>query len=573
MADDYSITAYFGGDTAGLKSAVQESSLLVGELEARFEASGAVMASAPKKLAEASAQAFKDIFAGEETLAAYREKIAFSRMNDEEKLTVLRGQAGAMLEKILSIEGTTAEKLNLQLQFEQKKTQIFELNNKAIAEAARAASDQTAEMGRGNEQLVKSRGFIEDIKKGFKDMGVSLQGAGVGVIFAAIIALTKEAVKEAQAQRDEYEKLGKPLDNATRSMASLGDAIKSAKEASVSAAGYILGGWTQIGELWGSLINRARGISEAQEEAARRGARAAEEADARVRKSREENNDPDKIKAAEKRLADFRSEQALARMNDEDRMNALLMKSVQLAEKINHGGAEGVKLAELKLEQEETLAKIREQHSKWQEGNVAHGKELLAIADQMMGKGRTLAEEERDRLAVVTATTEQLQQQVQAVDEMKNAWSGTTIDVKGAPDYAKYSSDMLEGMASRLRQQRPAGTPNVATDYGTWLTQKMIDNQLGDINKELGSRRSVSAFMDRNGEAATRRQFGDFATDAAISRKQGTSGLSDAFNSGAISTGNAGADAAAKALAQLSREQTDMLSQINAQLKKLMGGG
>lgn len=308
----------------------------VAAIEARLAESGVLMAEVPAKYAKASAEAFNETYTAEDKLAKFRADSAFARMSDEEKIAVLRQQALGLLDQIQASEGQSAEKANLQIQFEQKKNAIYDLNTKIQAESLAATKAQTEETSKHPGLLGKVEEGAQSIKKAFHEMGVSLHGAGIGLIFAEVINLGKEAVANAQKQRDEYEKIGKPLTGATKSMATFGDAIDSVKHAAMSAVGYLIGGYTQLGDLIGDAINGLRGITKEQGDAALAGERLADAATARVTTLKEEQHDVENISAARQSLFDAEKKAAAERGSDEKNFQTLLNQNFQLREQIRN---------------------------------------------------------------------------------------------------------------------------------------------------------------------------------------------------------------------------------------------
>jgi hypothetical protein len=332
---DSSITAYIGGDYSGLTEAVTGAEGEIKNLDAKFATLGANMTKVPQAFADENKKAMEQILSGEERLAAYRDKTAFSRMTDEQKLGVLRADGMKILDRISAIEGESVEKTALQLQFEKKKTEIYDLNNKVTADGLITQKEATKETGDHKEKATGLSGVVESLKKGFKDMGVSIQGAGIGIAFATFISLGKEAINNAQKQRDEWEKMGKPLDASTASLARLGDTIDSAKKGAVAAVGAVIGFVTQTGEWWGSAINRMQGVTAEQEKIAAESQRAADAMQKRADATRAEKMDVDKLHAAHVALNESNKAYAESKMTAEQRHNALLADAIELTRKIN----------------------------------------------------------------------------------------------------------------------------------------------------------------------------------------------------------------------------------------------
>jgi len=174
------------------------------------------------------------------------------------------------------------------------------------------------------------------------------------------------ATENAQKLREESERLGRPLDYATASVAKLGDAFDQAKQFGADAATFIVSGYTMIGDEIGKVINRVRGVTEAQEVYAERAAKAAEEAEKRLAKAREENN-PDKIREAEKRLADARIEAAMKNADEVGKVFLLMQRELAIKEEIARVGEKTVKGIELQGQLEKTRAEIIAENRKDQE--------------------------------------------------------------------------------------------------------------------------------------------------------------------------------------------------------------
>jgi hypothetical protein len=191
----------------------------------------------------------------------------------------------------------------------------------------------------------------------------NLTAVGIGTTLIRGFVL---ATENAQKLREEAERLGKPVDYATASVAKLGDAFDQAKQFGANAATFILSGYTMIGDEIGKVINRVRGVTEAQEMFAERAAKAAEEAEKRLAKAREENN-PDKIREAEKRLADARIEAAMKNADEVGKVYLLMQRELAIKEEIARVGERSVKGIELQGQLEKTRAEIIAENRKDQE--------------------------------------------------------------------------------------------------------------------------------------------------------------------------------------------------------------
>lgn len=342
---------------------------------------------------EAAAQ-----LAAEEKLAALRKQTAFDRMTDEEKLAVLRHEAGAMLDQINAIEGQSLEKTNLQIGFEQKKNQIFDLNKKIQSEALAAQQEQTEEQEKLNKKGGAFGGVLEGLKKGFKDMGVSLQGAGIGIVFAELVSLGREAINNAQKQRVEYEAMRKPLDANTRSLANFGDALDGLKGVASKSVGFVVSGFTLLGDTVGSIVNRMRGISEAQENIAAQSERDAKAQQAKLEKLKQEQFDTEKVAAARKELAEAQQAAALENIGTAEKLRVLELERVRLVGQIANSAADSVNHAKFEKELVQTQVALRKAQldlvKEQAEAELAHLKNAAPLAVTTLEKTLGLKKEE-----------------------------------------------------------------------------------------------------------------------------------------------------------------------------------
>ena len=467
-------------------------------------------------------------------------------MTDEEKIAVLRQQATGLLDQITNSEGRSAEKAGLQLDFEHKKNQIYDLNQKITADTAAAAADLTDETAKQPGLLGKIDEFAQSIKKGFKEMGVSLKGAGLGLIFAEVISLGKEAVQQAQDQRTEYEKLGKPLDAATKSMAVFGDTVHGVKQAAVDAVGFLVSGYTQLGDLLGSAINRLRGINEAQENIAEAAQRAADAATERLSKLQQEQHDTDKIAAARKALADLEQQSAYDLLSTNGKIVALTQKFFDLTEQINHTEEGTVAYYERKKALVETTNQLHElglqQTKEEAEQTAAIDKALTDFfdpLDKIAAKKKDITDQTTGpQLDGEQAVTEEIRNQTEEEKNLAAAkkaaadaaahdpWqNGLAMSVTGAPDYASQSTSMLQGTVDKLSKQlgmlgsdgrTELRNATIDSNYGDWLTAQLIQKQIAGAQGELSLRSEVVAYDKRYGDSATAAQYGDSITSRSL---------------------------------------------------------
>lgn len=506
-------------------------------VEARLDAAGVKFEEGPRKFAKESAAAFEETFAAEDKLAKFRSQAAFNRMDSEEQLSTLRQQALGLFEKIGTMEGQSAEKSTLQLELEKKKADIFQLSGKLVAE-------QTAEIVKQTPAHEKNTGLIgalhdgtEKVKKGFKDMGISLEGAGLGILLAGIVNLGKEAVANAQKQRDEYDRLGKPLDTATRSMAGLGDALASVKKLGVDSVGFLLGGFTQLGDLLGSSINRLRGISEATENIAAASGRAADAAEARVKKLKEEQHDTEKIASAQKSLDEARRAAAYEQADLLGKLNILTTERAKLAEQIKNteqGTVAYFERQEELLKTEQKIRSVTAELGKKAAGEIevltkerekrdaeAFAKEIKRL-DELQKQKRLLGDQTKLKQDAVVETTKQLKTEADITAELerqrkelerqrkeREAIVHLSYTASDGTDTQTLSDRQLAELLTKTQQQLSAArqsTPNYAgSDNGAGF----IQNRVRQIQDEIYDRNRFRQSYQMQGEGA----FKNYAAD------------------------------------------------------------
>lgn len=119
MAEEASIKAYFGGDTTQLQAAITAAHAMTG------------------KFAKDSAKVFEDIFAAEQSLSAFRQTADMQRSAAFNKDIILQREIIALKQQIDGIQGQTLQKIQLQLQLDQK---ILQLESSIAAQAAKRSA-------------------------------------------------------------------------------------------------------------------------------------------------------------------------------------------------------------------------------------------------------------------------------------------------------------------------------------------------------------------------------------------------------------------------------------------------
>lgn len=251
--------------------------------------------------------------------------------------------------------------------------------------------------------LASADNSIKGLKKSLQsfDVGNGLkQALGVG----GVIAGFRMAITHAQELRNEAQKLGRPMDEATRSVAAYGDALdkaaRGAKDLSVTVLSFV----TRAGEGLGMLINDLRGVSIEQEKIREAAARGAEEQEAARDALRAKNADPERGKQLDQQLKQQREQNASIGMTDEEKRNKLIEKRTALLAQIGTMQDGNIK-KEKEVEAEQiageiksldvTLGKKAEQD---QERRNKEGQRELELAQEADEKAAREEQEKRQKI-------------------------------------------------------------------------------------------------------------------------------------------------------------------------------
>lgn len=184
-----------------------------------------------------------------------------------------------------------------------------------------------------NKMLAGVDNGIKGLKKSLKefDVGSGLkQALGVGGVIAGFRAI----IGHARETRDELDKLGKPVDRATRSVAEFGDALSGVVGFAKDAGVTILSAFTKVGDGIRQIIQNT---SQAEEDALRKmvsdTGKAADEQQKKLKASQEANS-PEKVKAAQKELEQQRRMNAAKGTEDEKKLIELVNQRADILGKI-----------------------------------------------------------------------------------------------------------------------------------------------------------------------------------------------------------------------------------------------
>lgn len=244
--------------------------------------------------------------------------------------------------------------------------------------------------------IASANNAVKDLKKGIREFDVGggfKQALGVG----GVIAGFRLAITHAQQLRDEAKKAGKEVDRATQSVAEYGDTLgnifDSAKSGLVSGLSF----FTQLGDKARQFF---QDVTEEQEDAARKmvetTGKAADEAEARLKKSREENS-PEKVAAAREK-ADAAEAKAMAKGTEAQKTQIdLINERATLEEKIRKAGKGTVEYQNLRA----ALA----------ENDAAIAKGAKAMDDEAKDKRDDLKKDEKKLIDKFAPTVEELAKQ------------------------------------------------------------------------------------------------------------------------------------------------------------------
>jgi hypothetical protein len=148
------ISARLGLDTQGFTAGITKAEAQANSFAARLRNKGVGLFSG--KSAQESAGSIAQILAAQEKLDAVRRASTLERATGAQRIAILETEIAAAAAQVAAIEGTTVQKLSLQLGIEEKRLQIDRLQAAAAAnqvrlEAAAAAAAeraQSAEIGR-----------------------------------------------------------------------------------------------------------------------------------------------------------------------------------------------------------------------------------------------------------------------------------------------------------------------------------------------------------------------------------------------------------------------------------------
>ena len=290
------------------------------------------------------------------------------------------------------------------------------------------------------------------------ESGLARSFLGLSAI-RAVRGWASEAIKAAQDTRDEFEKLGKPIDENTDRLARFGDALDGIKKTTITVTGAIVSFVNMAGEGWGTLINDIRGVSDEQVKA---GEKAQENADKqvvaaeklRIKYEQELPRALEKLKAARESLSN-------AGLDDEQK-EAKILSDIAENQKVIDGTVAGT------LKNTQALTKQAELQKSLLEVEAKLGeKEAVSVNEYASAKAKLLKREEEalpdeERRAKLEAeiadlTREHVKQGendingVRIANELLDAQEALRqLNLKDAKEQAKAEQDVVTGLRSQM---------------------------------------------------------------------------------------------------------------------------
>lgn len=235
-----------------------------------------------------------------------------------------------------------------------------------------------AEFGVGFKLYADAQGFVagtkeaqesaknlkNELKETFGESGLFSKISLIGGITAVATGILS-AANAAQELRDKAKEAGESIDATTARVARFGDAIDGIKSAVQSALITTVGFFNNVGEKLADVyLKYARGISEANSKVMVEIEEQMLETFKRIKEAREANS-PEKLAEAEKKLAEIREQEAIKRAEGENQVKLLLEQQKRLRQELNELGVNTIKYKEKEAELEKNNTALRESQNNW----------------------------------------------------------------------------------------------------------------------------------------------------------------------------------------------------------------
>jgi hypothetical protein len=334
--------------------------------------------------------------------------------------------------------------------------------------------------------LATANNGLKDLKKSMREFNVG-NGLSNLIGIGGVIAGFRTAITHAQELRDNLEQLGKPVDDATRSVAALGDSLSKVWEGAKTGGSWLLSLVTRSGEGLGMIVNRLRGISAEEEKRREDSARAADKLEAE-RDEKQKNRK--KIQGDLDRKADDRAQEELERRNASEQQlyNNTIAKIMEAAKK------------------------ERERIEIGKEINKQHAIEL-AIAEQKVIAAKKLADFEFSRLASEGASAAMQGDSTYLVDG-KNYSSRARNEAQ----FAQASDAELQAIiaknkraAAEIEAGKGKGPSALAESVSGYvvrgMVQSVLETEIMRAQYQLSQRNGLRRDFSVGGESRARANF------------------------------------------------------------------
>lgn len=235
-----------------------------------------------------------------------------------------------------------------------------------------------AEFGVGFKLYADAQGFVSgtkeaqesaknlknELKETFGESGLFSKISLIGGI-TAIAGSLLYAGKAAQELREKAKESGEALSANVAAAARFGDAIDGIKSALSYALVATVGFFNRVGESFAdAYLQYVRGVSKETSKIIRDIEEQTAETFKRIKEAREANS-PEKLAEAEKKLAEIREQEAIKRLENQAKVNALLEQQKRLQNELGELGVNTVKYKEKEAELEKNNTALREAQNAW----------------------------------------------------------------------------------------------------------------------------------------------------------------------------------------------------------------
>jgi len=352
-----------------------------------------------------------------------------------------------------------------------------------------------------------------NLKKGLAGIGLDLKGLGSGILGAGLVRMFMSAADQARQVAAEAAKTGEHIDWGTAALVRFGDTLAKVKALAFEGAKTVATFTENVGL---SLASKVYGV-EAAVLAAQKMAREANAAADKV--------NAEKIANAEKELAKFRAENTFKRASDEEKVNILLARQLELLKQQNEAGRDTEAGVKLQLEIERNRAEIADANTRIEKERAKVSAELAKMLDEAVTKAEEegnarraalVAEQDQiivgyEREAQLKAQTAELEAQERklskllALSEMMNGAGGSVFrqasDAELQERLRRSQQSVINQQNSLVGKDGSVGAMIVGADIAR------LQVEIANIRSELATRAQLRRDFELGGEAMARRNF------------------------------------------------------------------